>query len=298
MPLVHKSVLLHESIELLQVKPNHWYIDATLGSAGHTLEILKQGGKVIGLDQDPDAVIRARNHVESNCPNSLQNNYFFHHANFTRFAEIMTHYKIETIDGILFDLGFSSDQMADPQKGLSFQIDSPLDMRLDPNLGVTAADMINVGSITQLTDLFKTYGDEPKAKKIAEEIVKRRSSHPISTTKDLAEIIKNIYQHTHLSIHPATKVFQALRIAVNSELQNLTQILPQTIEKLSPGGRFVCISFHSGEDKIIKSFIREYSQGQNALIQDLTPKPIYPTQQEIKLNPRARSAKLRGFQKL
>ncbi len=290
----HKPVLLKETIELLQIQPGQWYIDATLGSAGHTIEILKLGGQVLGIDQDPKAIDRSLANLEAIHELSLPEHQFVN-ANYSHLKTIARQQGLNQVSGILFDLGVSSEQLADPQTGLSFQTDSPLDMRLDPNLQVTAANLINTLSEKQLIQLFSEFSDEPKSKAIAQLIIRTRKHQPITSTKQLALLAVKAYAgRTKIhGLHPATKIFQALRIAVNSELDNLTQALPQALELLNPGGRLAVISFHSGEDRLVKHFIRQNSKS----LQEITQKPVQPTQIEININPRARSAKLRVAEK-
>jgi len=293
---VHKSVLLQQTINLLNIKPNKAYLDCTLGSAGHAIEIIKKGGKLYAIDVDPSALAKARKNLEA-CSSfsSTDGKPFFrlHQENFSKLKQVAKHFKLTSVDGILMDLGLSSEQLADKARGFSFQLDAPLDMRADPKSAVTAADLINGLTKGELNELFKKLGQEQRSLSIVNHIIRARRQQPIQSALKLAEIVRRAVPYKG-KIHPATKVFQALRIAVNDELNNLRIALPQAVELLKPGGRLAVISFHSLEDRIIKNFIK---QEKNHLT-NLTKKPIRPTQEEIAVNPRARSAKLRVAQKI
>lgn len=264
----HIPVLLKEAIEYLSVKPGEKYIDCTYGGGGHFKAIEAAGGIVLGIDQDPEA------HAPV-------------HGNFAHLKEIATEAGFAPVSGILFDLGVSSHQLEMDYRGFSFGHDAKLDMRMNPDeQTVTAADLVNAGGKIELANLFWKFGEERASRAIAKAIVANR---PISSTNQLAEIIlrvrhKNKNDHTH----PATRVFQALRIAVNDELASLEAALPQAVELLVPGGRLVVISFHSLEDRIVKSFMKD-----NVSLRILTAKPVTPTEEEVEENPRARSGKLR-----
>lgn len=292
--LKHTPVLLSETLELLNVKPGKRYIDATLGGGGHTLEILNLGGEVLGIDQDPESVKIAQSYLQAR-----PDNFKLINQNFSKIENVSQKEGFEQVDGILFDLGFASFQMDNPSYGLTFRKDGPLDMRLDPTLGVTASDLVNSLPEKHLANLFHEYGDEPKSKQIARRIVTERALKPFSQTLELANLVESVYNHLprakrHMpSIHPATLVFQALRIAVNLELENLKSALPQAVKLLNKGGRIVVISFHSGEDRIVKNFLSTRLD-----LKVLTDKPITAGKSEVKNNPRARSAKLRGAEKI
>ena len=274
MEIFHKPVLLQEVCHYLAVKPQGRYIDATLGGGGHTQEIIKGQGLVLGLDQDPDA-LNACPHLDGLTPVL---------ANFTHLREVAAAKSWTEVDGVLFDLGVSSHQFSTPGRGFSFQLDGPLDMRMDPTLNYTAADLVNTLSDRELEYMFKTYGEEPQSKQIARKIIQAR---PLTTTRGLAMVIQSDSQRR--------RVFQALRIAVNNELDSLEQALPQALSLLTSGGRIVVISFHSLEDRIVKNQFREWEKSDLGHI--LTPKPVLPGQDEINLNSKAKSAKLRAFLK-
>lgn len=275
----HVPVLLKEVIDFLNVQPGRKYIDATYGAGGHAREILRRGGRVLALDVSPQAVEAAE------ADPSLK----VIRGNFRRLGELARMEGFGEADGILFDLGISSDELAEVS-GLSFQRDEPLDMRLDLDLGVTAADLINALPESKLGELFKEYGDEPNYKSLARAIVRARELRKIETTGELLQSIDRTSGRKFGRAHPATRVFQALRIAVNDELESLREALPQAKETLVPGGRLVVISFHSGEDRIVKGFFK-------TSMKPLTEKPITPSAEETASNPRARSAKLRAAEK-
>lgn len=287
--VLHKPVLLKETCKLLNIKPQKAYLDCTLGSGGHTVEIIKKGGKLYGLDVDEKAIKRTQKRINQACPGAF---YQLKLGNFSKLKEHAKDFKLTSVSGILMDLGLSSDQLEYKDKGFSFQHDSPLDMRADASLGVTAKDLINGLSKNELVKLFKKYGEEQYALSIANHIVLRRRQSPITTTLELASLITKV-KRKRGGIHEATKVFQALRIAVNDELNNLKDALPQAYKLLEKNGRLVVISFHSLEDRIVKNFFKEH-QG----LKILTKKPITASKAELALNPRARSAKLRAAEKI
>lgn len=288
----HIPVMLKEAISYLDIKPNHWYIDCNLGGGGHTEGILKAGGKVLGIDLDPDAI------EEVSKKNFPLERLILINDNFSHLSHI-THTTLTSqpspISGVLFDLGISSYQLEKPERGFSFNVDAPLDMRMDPTVGVTAADLVNVLPEKELSRLFWEYGEENFARPIAKKIVEYRKIKKIETTSELVKIILSVKHAGREKIHPATKVFQALRIAVNDELRNLEEALPQALEILQPRGRLAVISFHSLEDRIVKNFFK--NEEEKSSLKILTPKPIGPTEEEIIFNPRSRSAKLRVAQK-
>lgn len=293
----HVSVLKSEALTALQVQPGSWYIDATFGRGGHTAEILKQGGNVIAFDVDQDAISYGQAHFAQ----QLQaGRLILVHQNFDKLAETWRTLQasrpegkqILEISGILFDFGVSSPQLADPERGFSFQHDGPLDMRMDKRLGVQAKDLLAVLPEKQLAEMLWVYGGEEQSRKIAKMIVDHRSSVPFTTTQHLADSIARIKPRTgHL--HPATKTFQALRIAVNSELDSIEHALPQALEVVKSGGRVVTISFHEGEDRLAKHRFQDWERHGKG--QMLDKKAIIPTEEELTHNPRARSAKLRTF---
>lgn len=292
MSTYHISVLKQEVIAGLEVQNNKKYVDATLGGAGHTEEILKHGGKVLGIDQDNDAL----SYVAKELKDAIDSGRLvICKGNFNNLKTIAKEYGFTEVAGILFDLGVSSHQFDDPTRGFSFQYDSPLDMRMDTSLSVSAADLVNGLTKSELAELFVRYGEEKFAHRIAHNIEKARKKQKIVTTGELADIVARSYPIKGRN-HPATKVFQALRIAVNDELHALSFALPQAIELLEEKGRLVVITFHSLEDRIVKnSFIEFEKKGQGKII---TQKPIQPSEEEINNNWKSRSAKMRIFEKL
>ena len=305
---MHKPVLLDETIQALQPTPNGVYIDGTIGAGGHAEAILKAstpGGRLFGFDRDESALALAKQRLAD-----YGNRVRLFHSNFDQLEQAAEIYQIPPADGILLDLGVSSMQLDQPDRGFSFQVDAPLDMRMDRTLQQTAADLVNTLSQTELADLIYQCGEERRSRRIAKAIVEAR---PILGTKALADIIsKATYtgggrtRRKKSKIHPATRTFQALRIAVNDELGSLERVLPQTIRLLKPAGRLAVISFHSLEDRIVKLYFQQESQdcicppeqiictcGHRATVRVITRKPIGPTSKEIDENPRARSAKLR-----
>lgn len=289
----HRSVLLDEVLSYLDVQKGQRYVDATLGGGGHSKLIIDQGGEVLGIDVDPEAL--AYSHQE------LKAGFRGVQGNFAHLKEICEQQQWTQVDGVLFDLGVSSHQFDTPERGFSFRSDSLLDMRMEPTLGVTARDLINALSEKELTHLFQKYGEERYAHRIAKKIVTSRVLKTIETTRELASLIEqtlgfNPAQRGKRPIHPATRVFQSLRIVVNSELDSLEAALPQALEILHPGGKIVVISFHSLEDRIVKVFMREQAQLRKLTI--LTQKPVEASDAEVAQNPRSRSAKLRAAKKV
>lgn len=293
----HKSVLLQETIDGLQIQKSKKYIDATLGGAGHALEIVKGGGIVLGIDQDEDALAFVTNEIQREYKEiEINRDIFLKQGNFNNLGQIAREKGFDPVAGILFDLGVSSHQFDTKERGFSFQGNAPLDMRMDKSLSVTAADLINGLTKGELMQLFERYGDEYLSKKIAQKIVEKRLEGPIQRTLDLATLITGVYPRGMHKIHPATKVFQALRIAVNDEIESLKNALPQSVALLETKGRLAVISFHSLEDRIVKqTFLDFEAQGLGKII---TKKPIMPSEKEIEENRRARSSKLRIFEKI
>jgi 16S rRNA (cytosine1402-N4)-methyltransferase len=291
-PRAHQPVLLREVLEALQIKPDGVYLDGTVGSAGHARAIAAQleGGLLIGLDCDPEALERARAALAE-----YGERVRLIQANFARLDIVSDGLQIERVDGILLDLGVSLTQLDSAERGLSFRLAGPLDMRLDPTLDTTAADLVNSLSEGELVKLFSDYGEERYASRIARNILQERRKRPIETTTDLVSIIERSVParvRYRGRIHPATRVFQALRIAVNHELENLQRALEIGFARLRPNGRLVVISFHSLEDRIVKRYFK--SLRENARVWG----PITPSAEERAQNPRARSAKLRAACKL
>ncbi len=309
--------MLEEVLNFLQPKTNGYYVDGTLGGGGHAEAILERsdpGGKVLGIDSDELALEM----VERRLAEVVQNGRLvLVHGNFAELARIVDEAGfVSSVDGILLDLGFSSYQMDDSERGFSFSADGPLDMRLDQSQELTATDLVNNASEQELADIFWRYGDETRSRQIAWRIVRERARGPITRTSQLGRLAAAGVPNKPGMIHPATRVFQAIRIAVNSELKRLEEALPQIVEVLRrgkasntgvDGGRMVIISFHSLEDRLVKLFIRREAMdcicppgipvcvcNHKASLRILTPKPVTPTKQEVIDNPRARSAKLRA----
>lgn len=288
----HIPVLLNEVMDYLKVKPDSWYLDCNLGGGGHAGEILKRGGKVIGIDWDADAI----KEVSGKFSSYIQTGQLVVvRDNFVHCGQIVDEKIDQKVDGVLFDLGVSSHQFDEVSRGFSFQADALLDMRMDRELSVRAMDLINGLNEGELSDLFWKLGGEKFSKRIARAIVERRKVSPIETTTQLAGLIRLKVPHRG-KIHPATQVFQALRIAVNDELNNLKDALPAVLEVLNKGGRLVVISFHSLEDRIVKNFFKEMEEAKG--LRQLMEKPITPEEDEVMRNPRSRSAKLRVAEKI
>jgi 16S rRNA (cytosine1402-N4)-methyltransferase len=277
-------------VDLLITKRDGAYVDATGGLGGHSqliLERLLPSGKLIIFDLDQEALSYAKENLTPRYSKQVD----FRHANF---ADLAAQLAGRRIDGILLDLGLASFQIDSKGRGFSFRFDAPLDMRLDQSQGAMAADLINGLSQRELSQLFFKYGEESRGHIFAKRIAEARRKKPIRTTFELLKALQLPKKFGRL--HPATKVFQALRIAVNDELGNLKAVLPQAVAALNPGGRLVTIAFHSLEDRLIKNFLRE--QAEANIIRILTKKVIKPSWSEIQNNPRARSAKLRAAEKL
>ncbi|UCB43831.1 MAG: 16S rRNA (cytosine(1402)-N(4))-methyltransferase RsmH [Dehalococcoidales bacterium] len=302
----HTPVLVREVIEALAVQPGGRYIDCTVGGGGHAIAILENsspGGQLLGLDADPDAIVVARVRLKAYCETTLLRN-----ENFANLLSIAEEHGFYPVNGILFDLGLSSFQLSSDARGFSFQRESALDMRLSPEQEATAEDIINQLPETELAHLIRTYGEETYSHKIAHRIVEER---PIKTTLQLARTIELAVGGRRGKIHPATKTFQALRIVVNRELQYLEAGLEQALGLLGFGGRLVVISYHSLEDRIVKQFTQRESSdcictpdipvcicGHKASLSLVNKRVITPTADEVQLNPRSRSAKLRAAERI
>lgn len=293
----HEPVLLEKVIDYLRVEKGKKYIDATVGGGGHTEAILKLGGKILAIDCDPEAIKAARRYLASACPPGKHYSWRLVSGNFEDLYQIVKREEFLDVSGILFDLGISSYQLEKGKRGFSFSQEGPLDMRMDPKLKVTAADLINGLNKGELNELFKKFGQEHYSRRFAEAICRARSLKPIKTTGELVDIINQVLptKGRKSKLHPATRVFLALRIAVNDELNNLKKALPQAVDLLKPKGRLVIISFHSGEDRIVKQFFLDAKEHEK--LQIITKKPTRPTIEEIRKNPRSRSAKLRVAEK-
>ncbi len=288
MTTVHKPVLPRQVQELLDPQPGQTLVDATLGGAGHSLlmaERLGPSGHLIGLDRDPAALERAKVRLaELATPPRIS----MVHSNFEYLRKVLDQLQIDKVDGVLADLGFSSDQIETAERGLSFQREGPLDMRLDPTEEQTAADIIASWSEKDLADLFFHLGEERHSRRVARKIVAVREETPITTTIQLADLVRSCLPRSYTGLDPATRVFQALRIGVNDELGSLRRLLEALPKCLKPGGKAAIISFHSLEDRIVKWAFRETMQWEI-----LTKKPVEADAEEEAANPRSRSAKLR-----
>jgi len=317
MQTIHIPVMLEEVLRYLQPRAGGQYVDGTIGGGGHTEAILEQsapGGRVLGIDSDAQALAG----VEKRLASAVRDGRLaLVHGNFAELARIVNEAGFaSSVDGVLLDLGFSSNQMEDPQRGFSFSVDGPLDMRLDQSQELSAAELVNNASEQELADIFWRYGEETRSRQVAWRIVRERSRGPITQTAQLARIVSAGVPYKPGIIHPATRVFQALRIAVNAELERLEAALPQIVDVLSAGqtgdaegsgGRMVIISFHSLEDRLVKGYMRREAMdcicppglpvcvcNHKARLRLLTPKPVTPAKHEVQINPRARSAKLRA----
>lgn len=295
---MHIPVLFKESIEALHIKKDGVYVDGTLGGASHALAIaehLGPDGTLIGFDLDSHAIARAEEKLSS-----FKNRNIFAQENFRNLDRVLEEKSIDQVDGIFLDLGWSSFQIADAGRGLSFQEDGPLQMTLKDNPtreDITAYDIVNEWDEKTIADLIYAYGDETASRKIARAIVAERSQKPIRTTFDLVAVINTVLpRKPWMRTNPATKTFQALRIAVNDEYGAVKEVLEKGFDKLKQGGRFAIITFHSGEDRIVKNFFRDKAHAGLATL--LTKKPITPSEEEVKSNPRSRSAQLRIIEKL
>ena len=292
---IHKSVLTKEVLEALGLDDAHLnhqasYIDATIGLGGHTLEIVKRGGTVLGIDMDNEMLNLAEERLAN------ENSYKLVLGNFKDIKSIAERENFTDVDGILFDLGVSNIQLTSDMRGFSFNNkEALLDMRIDTSGGPTAADLLNVLRRDQLTDLFSQVLTDFESKKIALEIVEFRKNNPIKTTSDFLSICEKVFKKQR-NINPATRAFLALRMAVNSELENLQEALPNALSLLKNKGRLVVISFHSGEDAIVKNFFNlQKDLGKGVVV---NKKLIVPTEEEVRDNPKSRSAKLRILEKI
>jgi 16S rRNA (cytosine1402-N4)-methyltransferase len=291
----HTPVLLSQVIAGLAPRPGGRYIDGTLGGAGHAAAILEASapdGRLLGIDADPAALAASTARLAP-----LGDRAILAHGNFRELARLARENGFAPADGIMLDLGVSSHQLDTPQRGFSFLADAPLDMRMDPTSGETAADLVDELPESELADLIYRYGEERGSRRIARAVVAARRTGRIVTTSALAAIVARALGGRHGKIHPATRTFQALRIAVNRELESLETVLPQAVEVLAPGGRLAVIAFHSLEDRIVKQFFRAESgyggAAEPARLRIITKKPLEADAAEAGANPRARSAKLR-----
>ncbi len=331
----HIPVLLKETVEGLHLAKGMTVVDATLGGGGHTLAMLERvrparndsqakrcdsgrpEGRLIAFDTDQEAIDRFQDRL-ADVPYAREafkeGTLLMLRSNFADLEERLTAIGVSSVDAILADLGFSSDQIESDARGLSFQKDGPLDMRLDRSETLTADEIVNTYAPEELEKIFHDYGEEPESRRITKAIVAARTEKPIATTRALADLIESAYpkrRRFRMSIHPATKTFQALRIAVNREEERLERFLPAAMRMLRSGGRLAVITFHSGEDRAVKRFFQEEARGcvcppefpvcrcgQSPRLKIITKRPIIPTKKEIEDNPRARSAKLRVAEKI
>jgi len=310
---MHRSVLYQEIIHALRPRRNGYYVDATVGAGGHAWGILHASapsGRLLGLDVDPQALELARQRLQEFGERAV-----LVRASYLALDQQLAELGWLFVDGILLDLGMSSMQVDSPKRGFSFLVEAPLDMRFDPDNLVRAADLVNGLSESELAEIIHRYGEERRARQVARAIIAAR---PIHTTLQLAQVVSGVLKlvskgknRPQQSIHPATRTFQALRIAVNRELDALQAVLPLCIRCLTPGGRLAVISFHSLEDRIVKQFFRRESQdcicpprqpvctcGHKASLKEISRRPISPQSAEVEQNPRARSARLRVAEKV
>jgi len=299
--LAHTTVLLNEAVDALAIKPDGVYVDGTFGRGGHSARILDQlgaNGRLIALDKDPAAVVVGRAWRDAR--------FHIGHRGFAQLAEVLRELGVAKVDGILLDLGVSSPQLDDAERGFSFRFDAPLDMRMDVSSGMTAAQWLATVDEALLAEVIRDYGEERFAKQIARAVVAARAMEPIATTRQLVELVGKAVRTREAGQNPATRTFQAIRIYLNRELEELAQVLPECVTHLKAGGRLVVISFHSLEDRIVKHFMRDMAEG-DKLPRDvpirasevpqgklhLIGKAVRATGAEVQANPRARSAVMR-----
>ena len=305
----HLPVLLKEVVEQLRPQRGGLYVDCTVGGGGHAEEILRASapdGRLIGLDCDDEALAASRERLAAH-----EGRVQLTHANFAELQETLMSLGVTAVDGLVFDVGVSSRQFDEPSRGFSFQREGLLDMRMDRSTGQSAQDVIRDASVDELVRIFRVYGEERRARAIALRINRERVRQPITTTTQLAGVVEQVLGPKRSGIHPATRVFQALRIQVNRELENLERGLVAAVNVLKSGGRVAVISFHSLEDRIVKQFFVRMSTGcvcppqlvgcscgRKEVMRLVTRKPVTPTSEEAQQNPRARSAKLRVAEKI
>ncbi len=308
----HTTVLLHETVDQLKIKPTGIYVDCTLGGGGHSAYLLSQlaeSGHLYAFDQDQTAIDHARESLKEYYDKGMVT---FIKANFRELKDKLAQLDVTEVDGVLYDLGVSSPQLDEAERGFSYHQDAPLDMRMDTDAELTARELINTYDYHELVKIFYRYGEEKFSKQIAREIEKRRQDKPIETTGELVELIKDVIPAParRKGGHPAKRIFQAVRIAVNDELAVVEESLEQAIELLAPDGRISVITFHSLEDRIVKTIFKEYSQPKETppglpvipdefqpILSIVNRKPILPSEEELADNNRARSAKLRVAEK-
>jgi 16S rRNA (cytosine1402-N4)-methyltransferase len=295
MTAVHVPVLTAEVLRQLRPEPGGVFVDCTVGLGGHTRALLEAGAtRVIGLDRDEEALAQARTTLSA-----FADRIDLVHADYRTLEDVLDGRGVERVDGALADLGVSSMQFDEPGRGFSFQRDEPLDMRMDRTSDTTAASLIAGSTEQELADTIYAYGEERFSRRIARAIVAARREAPVDTTGRLASIVRRaVPTRGYQRIDPATRTFQALRIWVNRELDGLDRFLEAATRRLRVGARLVIITFHSLEDRIIKHTLRALAQGQSAVLKVLTKKPLVPDEDEVRRNPRARSAKLRAAERL
>lgn len=294
----HTPAMVAETLNYLNLSPGKIIVDATIGTGGHSKAILERiipGGQLIGVDRDEESLSVSKERLRD-----FSDHCKFRHGNFLDLDTILKDLSVKKIDGIIFDLGISSFQLEDPDRGFSFQNEGPLDMRLDRTSSISAYDLLNNLNEEEISGLLWNFGQERWHNRIAHLLVQERQGQPIATTSQLANIvirsIPHRYRYRHYRIHPATRTFQAVRIAVNRELEILGTAIDKAIAILNKGGRICIISFHSLEDRIVKLTFRRAAQ--EGLIDIITPKPLTPTESEVHANPKARSSKMRVAEKL
>lgn len=298
--VMHIPVLQKEVLQYLNPEPNENFIDCTIGEAGHTLAILERNGpkgKVLGIELDSELYRK----LKEKLPRwNLGKRVILVNDSYCNLQDVVAREKFRNVSGILFDLGLSSWHLEESKRGFSFLRQEPLDMRYTQESRLSAEKIINYWSIGEIEKILREYGEERFARQIAKNIISFRQVKPIRTTSQLVDIVKRAipFLYQQKKIHPATRTFQALRIAVNNELDNLEKALPQAMDILKQGGRLAVISFHSLEDRIVKNFFKKYTGSTRASLKILTKKPISPRKEEIEKNPRSRSAKLRVAEKL
>ena len=299
--LTHTTVLLNEAVDALAIRPDGIYVDGTFGRGGHSARILERlgsSGRLIALDKDPVAVVAGRKWRDTR--------FCIMHRGFAELAEVLREQGVQKVDGILLDLGVSSPQLDDAARGFSFRFDAPLDMRMDNSSGITAAEWLATVDENLLAEVLRDYGEERFAKQIARAVVTARAIQPIHTTRQLVELAGKAVRTREAGQNPATRTFQAIRIYLNRELEELARVLPECVTHLGTGGRMAVISFHSLEDRIVKRFMRDMAEGdklpRNVPVRasevpqgrlHLVGKAVRATEMEVQANPRARSAVLR-----
>ena len=304
--LAHTTVLLNEAVEALAIKPDGIYVDGTFGRGGHSAQILERlgsNGRLIALDKDPAAVAVGKSWRDTR--------FYMVHRGFAQLAEVLREQEVSKVDGILLDLGVSSPQLDEAARGFSFRFDAPLDMRMDTSSGMTAAEWLATVDEGLLAEVIRDYGEERFAKQIARAVVAARAVEPIRTTRQLVELVGKTVRTREAGQNPATRTFQAIRIYLNRELEELAQVLPECVAHLQTGGRLVVISFHSLEDRIVKHFMRDMAEGdklpRNVPIRAsevpqgrmrLIGKAVRAGEAELQVSPRARSAVMRVAERL